>query len=157
MYAELKRKRCSKCKQELDPSLFHNSKKSSDGKTSACRECRLAYRRQPEIRKKERAGYTAWRNADKERAKRLDFRNNLRVHFGLTVEQYTAMVEAQNGVCAICGKPESHPRKKNLAVDHCHTTGKIRGLLCNSCNTGIGLLKEDERLFLRTIEYLKQS
>ena len=48
-------------------------------------------------------------------------------------------------------------RIKSLSVDHCHTTGKVRGLLCQSCNTGIGLLKEDTKLFMAAIEYLEKS
>ena len=60
---------------------------------------------------------------------------NLKRTFGLTVEEYDAMLDAQHGVCAICGKL---PQKKRLAVDHNHTTGKVRGLLCPSCNRTLG-------------------
>lgn len=75
--------------------------------------------------------------------------NNRRLKrvYGITRAQYKELLEAQNGVCAICSKPEtkiSHRSRqiKNLAVDHCHKTKKVRGLLCSSCNVSIGQLSE---------------
>lgn len=63
-------------------------------------------------------------------------------------------------MCAVCQRPESviDPRKgetKELAVDHCHETGRIRGLLCNNCNRAIGLLGDSVELLLKAVEYLK--
>lgn len=63
--------------------------------------------------------------------------HNLKKDFNLTVEEYDAMHEAQGGVCAICGRPQ---QGKRLAVDHDHTTGKVRGLLCTACNRVMGYL-----------------
>lgn len=71
--------------------------------------------------------------------------------FGITIEQYDAMFTAQKGVCAICSQP---PGKRRLAVDHCHTTKAVRGLLCVNCNTAIGNLNDDPELFRRAIAYL---
>ena len=56
--------------------------------------------------------------------------------YDITVDQYLRMSEEQGGVCKICEQPE--PTHYNLAIDHCHTTGKIRGLLCFSCNVTLG-------------------
>jgi hypothetical protein len=84
---------------------------------------------------------------DKERERR----------FGITRQDYAEMFHAQNGVCAICSQPETATRNgrvKALAVDHNHSTGKIRGLLCSDCNTGIGKLKENRNIFLSAIKYL---
>jgi len=78
--------------------------------------------------------------------------------FGISHAEYAELHKKQNGVCAICFKPETATRNgkvKSLAVDHCHTTGKIRGLLCYECNTGIGKLHESEKIFLAAIQYLK--
>lgn len=82
-----------------------------------------------------------------------------RRRFGCDYKQYTDMLNAQDGCCAICGNPETaknpvtqEPRR--LAVDHCHTTGKIRGLLCSACNTAIGLMKDDVVVLQKAIEYL---
>ena len=82
----------------------------------------------------------------------------LKYNYGITVEDYERMVEAQGGVCAICGKSsqEANPGhwKERLAVDHCHETGKVRGLLCNNCNAGIGHLGS-ESVALAAAAYLR--
>ena len=75
----------------------------------------------------------------------------LKHKYGITVEAYDAKVRQQHGVCAICGQP---PGRKKLSVDHCHTTGKIRGLLCILCNTALGKFKDDPRLLQSAINYL---
>ena len=75
---------------------------------------------------------------------------NLKHRYGIGVEDYNAMHKKQEGKCAICGIKKD----ANLDVDHCHDTGKIRGLLCNSCNRAIGLLKEDEKIIKKAAEYL---
>lgn len=63
----------------------------------------------------------------------------LRIRYGMTIEQYDALLAAQNGVCAACASP---PGKRALAVDHDHTSGVVRGLLCGNCNVALGLLYE---------------
>ncbi len=82
--------------------------------------------------------------------------------FGITVDKYNEMLILQKGVCAICGKPESsidHRTKqiRNLAVDHCHSSGKVRGLLCSCCNVAIGQLKDDIALLSSAISYLQRQ
>lgn len=69
--------------------------------------------------------------------------------YGLTVEEGQALIEKANGSCMICGKPH-----KSLNVDHCHETGKVRGMLCSNCNTGIGLFKDNTGLLQAAIDYL---
>lgn len=86
----------------------------------------------------------------------------LKREFGITLVVYQQMFNEQNGCCKICYKPETRSVAKSgkindLAVDHCHTTGKIRGLLCGKCNTAIGLLNEDENILNNCIEYLKKG
>ena len=68
--------------------------------------------------------------------------------------QYDAMFERQNGVCAICKQPE-RSQKQHLAVDHCHRTQRIRGLLCLSCNTTLGNVKENSDTLRAMITYLE--
>ena len=82
-------------------------------------------------------------------------KNKIKREYYLTIEQYNQMFVDQNGVCAICG--EKQENGKNLSIDHNHETGKVRGLLCTRCNTGIGLLKEKEDILLKAIEYLKKE
>ncbi len=113
------------------------------------RERRRVYReRYPE---KVRASTQAWReaNRDKDRAatrqwaadhpveaKQLKRRTQLRLRYGITPEQFFDLLVAQDGKCAICGGAPK--RGRNLSVDHDHSTGVVRGLLCVSCNTGVG-------------------
>lgn len=63
-------------------------------------------------------------------------RERLKGQYGITVEQYEEMLASQNGVCAICQNPPA--KKQRLHVDHCHTTGRVRALLCWTCNTQLG-------------------
>ena len=77
-------------------------------------------------------------------------------------EKYAELLTAQNGVCALCGCAETrlHPSTGtvwDLAVDHCHTTNKVRGLLCNACNRGLGLLDDSVEGLQRAVEYLKKA
>jgi hypothetical protein len=78
--------------------------------------------------------------------------SGLRRRFGMTIEEYDAMLIAQDGGCAICGK--TNPNGKRLAVDHDHTTGKVRGLLCHNCNVGIGSLFDDAALMRKAADYV---
>jgi hypothetical protein len=81
-------------------------------------------------------------------------KHRMKAVYGLTLEDYDAMLEAQGGVCAICGGGPIGGREKYLCVDHDHETGKVRGLLCGHCNTGIGKLKHDSSILAAAIEYL---
>lgn len=76
-----------------------------------------------------------------------------RTQFKFTDEEYEALVAKQQGLCAICGSTCSSGR--NLAVDHCHKTGKVRGLLCGNCNRAIGQLGDDPERIERAASYLR--
>lgn len=71
----------------------------------------------------------------------------------ITESEYVELRKAPN-ICEICGEPNKSARKKNLSVDHCHDTGKIRGLLCDNCNRGLGLFGDNVDLLLKAAEYL---
>jgi hypothetical protein len=80
--------------------------------------------------------------------------------YGITIEQYEAMVIQQQGKCAICDKPEAAKwkgtdRVRSLSVDHCHSTGRVRALLCHSCNRILGLLGDDVERLRRAVTYLE--
>jgi len=84
---------------------------------------------------------------------------SLRKTFNITLVQYNEMLENQNHACAICGEKETvinykNSKKINLSVDHCHTTGKIRGLLCVNCNKGLGHFKDNKAIMEKAILYL---
>ena len=87
---------------------------------------------------------------------------NLRKRYGIGVEEYKELFEKQNGNCAICGKHSSNVFTKGkagfeLCVDHCHETGKVRGLLCENCNTGLGKLQDNVEILRKAIDYLKEE
>lgn len=110
----------------------------------------------------------AWRDANKERAKTnrkrhyeenkehsLDYSRSytLKRKYNLTQAEYNVMLEKQNGTCAICFSKCT----RALAVDHEHSTGRVRGLLCNNCNRGIGHLKENVDTLKCAIDYLENN
>ena len=113
--------------------------------------CRKWARENPEKKKK----------SDRESARRRSFvvkrASYLRRRYGITIEEYDKMLEKQNGCCAICGIHCDDIKSKHLCIDHCHQTGKVRGLLCRSCNAYLGLWKEDINFFKRAILYLQDS
>lgn len=89
--------------------------------------------------------------------KRQTMNANLKALYGITVDEYDAMLEKQNGRCAICGRTEGHgKRSERLCVDHCHDTGKIRQLLCKPCNTGLGCFGDDVDKLYAAVEYLRR-
>jgi Recombination endonuclease VII len=92
----------------------------------------------PEFRKKQLARRNKWRR-----------KRQLR-DYGITLEDYDALLAKQNGVCAICKKKSD----RTLCVDHCHSTGVVRGLLCLKCNTGLGCYDDNPSFMLIAIEYL---
>lgn len=87
---------------------------------------------------------------------------DLKKRFGISLEEFELMKQNQNNLCKICGLPEQAVDKRTkkvreLAVDHCHTSNKIRGLLCSNCNTALGLLKDDPEILFRAIIYLSDK
>jgi hypothetical protein len=89
--------------------------------------------------------------------KEYDLELHMKRAYGLDFKDYERMLEEQNGVCAICSSPPPNNRKTRLAIDHCHKTGKVRGLLCDKCNRSIGLLKDDVSVLKSAIKYLTKD
>lgn len=144
-------KTCTKCKEEKDISFFVSNRSYKDGYTSWCKNCH-------HIKTKE------WRlkNADKTRSSRIFNK------FKITLDAYNLLLQKQNYVCAICGKSETiikHGKLLNLSIDHdrsCCANEEscgscIRGLLCQSCNTGIGKLNDDINVLNSAITYLQNN
>ncbi len=132
--------------QQLPLAAFHKSRSYKDGLQYSCRDCR---------RKLRRASHA--RNPNLARGRQR--RSNL-TRYGLTVESYDSLFERQGGLCAICRRPEravmpSGDTKRRLAVDHCHTTGQVRALLCLACNTTLGKFEDDPDRLERAAEYLR--
>ncbi len=83
---------------------------------------------------------------------------NMIAKYGITIDDFERMNKEQNGVCKICNEPPALKTKwGRLAVDHCHTTGKVRGLLCYPCNTLLGNANDSRWRLRRAIDYLAAS
>ena len=163
-------KRCSKCRRDLPREQFYNQPEGRDGKRGDCIDCVKAYRaaRYHLVRDEAIARAKAWQKANPERVnayhrerrtrpevKARERAGHLKRKFGITPETYNEMLEAQGGVCAICGRP---PRDNiSLHVDHEHGTGRVRGLLCFRCNNALGDFDDDPVLLRQAIEYLARS
>jgi len=162
-------KTCSKCGQRKPITEFYAMKGMRDGHRNDCKACNLAAKK---------ARYDAdpakaiqrvrrWQQANADRVNEVHRRNNarperkaanrtgyLRRTYGITQAEYDAMLEAQGGGCAICGRP---PRPDiSLHVDHDHKTGEIRGLTCFPCNNSLGLMQEEPERFAKAADYLDQ-
>lgn len=104
-----------------------------------------------QYRKKHKARLTkASRDYQRKHALRIQLRRK-----GLTLEEYERVVAKQGETCAICGGPPGG-RWKKYNIDHCHKTGRMRGLLCKACNHAIGLFRDNPRLLKRAIAYLRR-
>lgn len=91
----------------------------------------------------------------KDRTSKRKKRSGLMKDFGINADQYEAMLAEQNHVCAICNKPDICNR--DLAVDHCHTTNRVRGLLCTNCNMALGKFQDDLQNLRKAIEYMERE
>jgi Recombination endonuclease VII len=139
-------KECRKCGTVKDRSEFS---KARDGKygpvlKSYCKCC-------------ESAAALQWFRDNAERSAETKRRWNLHKLYGITPEAYDALLAEQGGVCAICKRPERAQRlgrPLQMPVDHCHATGRLRGILCHACNRAIGLLRDDVEVLREAIAYL---
>jgi hypothetical protein len=111
-----------------------------------------AYREKNKARR--HAQTSKWKKENPDKVAIVERRSLLKKKYGLSLEQYEAMSEAQGHSCAICGGHREQEHTGKLIVDHCHATGAVRGLLCNTCNRGIGLLKDDPQLLSHALNYL---
>lgn len=148
--SSIKTKVCTSCKKSKDASLFY--RRGLKGLRATCKECSSKKSKQwrDSNLKQHRSNYVKW--AKKNPTKTIE--RHLKQRYGISIEDYEGMLEKQEGCCAICGVHTSG-EEKNLAVDHCHNTGKVRGLLCFDCNTGLGKLKDSEELLRKALKYLE--
>lgn len=134
-------KNCKNCGSD---DWYHYEEHSN----TACAPCVLR-------RQKERK---PWRG--RKRNKKLLSANQMRHKYGIEPEEYERLLEEQDGVCAICGSEDNGFNQhgtKRFAIDHNHTTGDIRGLLCNRCNTAIGLLQDDPDIIRKAEAYVREK
>ena len=132
-------KNCYACKTTKPVSEFYRSNKTYYQKE--CKDCNR-------LRK------GRWHKT--EEGKRSSANTKLKSRFGITLDDYEAMYAEQGGQCQICGVTESCSGHR-LAVDHCHTSGKIRGLLCKACNLGLGYYRDNKEFLANAIKYLDEK
>lgn len=164
-------KKCTNC-GGLGP--FYKNKSRSDGLSGECRAClRVRYDEwrsaNPEKAKaatnrwrarnsdRNKASKVKWRAENLERVRSTARRSTLVRMYGITVEDFSAMFKQQHGICPVCGSSmKEFGRGSNFAcVDHDHTTGKIRGLLHQKCNVGLGHFNDDPVLLRKAANYLE--
>lgn len=161
-------KKCTRCKENKELHRFTKCINSKDGAYSQCKDCKSQLAREYRKNNPEKAKELDRKRGAKYREKSKDtrkiyynknknkFKNRIILKkFGISLDDYNKMFEKQKGCCGICNTHQSE-FNISLAIDHCHTTGKIRGLLCNHCNMGIGLFNENIKTLEKSIEYLKQ-
>ena len=134
-------KKCIKCKCNKQLKEFCKDNSRKDGLQLICKEC------------KKKLGATHYIK-NKEKIKSQVRIYDLKVDHGITIEMFNEMFENQNGCCYICGKHQKD-LNRSLCVDHNHTTGQIRGLLCHSCNFILGFAYENIDTLKKSIEYLE--
>ncbi len=171
-------KRCRKCGERKPRAEFSPVKRGKDGLNLVCRACERTRNNQPKIQTKFRTNKTcgsckttkpiddfptrsasrdARANTCTECVAVFNRTRTLRIKYNLSREQYNQIYERQNGMCAICGRTDSGMKHApDLLVDHDHSTGENRGLLCCNCNAGIGQFKDDPALLTKAIVYLNQ-
>jgi hypothetical protein len=132
-------KKCSKCGIEKPLSEFHKDKARSDGARSSCKLCYSKFHEE----------YYA-KNIDKVKSKNKKMW--LQRKYGLSIKEYELLKNKQDNKCVIC--QEKLNEGYDVHVDHSHKTGKIRGILCRWCNTGLGNFKDKTQSLQRAIEYL---
>jgi hypothetical protein len=133
---------CPQCNETKMPEEFHKDPRSKTGLTSWCNSCR-------------RLKTKDWVKNNPEKAKRSRRNTTLKRVYGITLHDYEELLKTQWGVCAICKTNEPGGQGKIFVVDHCHSTNKVRALLCVKCNCAIGLLNEDPLLFDAAKQYLQ--
>ncbi len=160
---------CVECNSEL-------TKRSRGPSPSRCESCKRKraseLRKKPERKEKERETMRVWNknnrhrinylrqkrrkaNPEKEKEKRRN--EKLRCYYNISPDDYSRLLAIQNGCCAICGSTHHYGNKKSshFQIDHDHTTGDVRGLLCAKCNRGLGLLGDSESSILKVLNYLR--
>lgn len=97
-----------------------------------------------------------WRNKNKQYCRDRQRPYHLKREYGIDEKEYKRLLDKQNGKCAICETNKPTGKWKVFAVDHCHKTNTIRGILCNECNRGMGLLKDSFVLLRKAAEYIER-
>lgn len=168
-------KLCTKCKRDLSFSKFCKNKTVKSGLHSYCKDCTKGLKKKNKIKELTEEEILAIK--DKKRLYYLEYKKRpvlvtengltefkekyIKQKYNLTPFQYNSLLDEANGLCAICKKPEvlnnRGGRIKSLSIDHCHKTGKVRGLLCTKCNSALGLFDDNINVLNQAINYLNNG
>jgi len=134
-------KTCKECHRTLDDGQFNKNCGMHDGRLNTCKDCVAAYAKD-------------YRSKNREVLRKLKSIAARKRKYNITPDEMYGIFEKQGKVCAICGR--NNPTGRGWQVDHEHTTGKVRGILCHRCNTAIGMLKDDPNLLQQALDYLRR-
>lgn len=139
---------CVECNERKHITEFHltnNKRGKANGRRRKCKSCVTL------IAKK-------YRNANRDRYRELSRKWHLKSQYGLSVVDYDQMLTEQEEKCKVCKiKFDLEDQNRRPHVDHCHNTGKVRGILCFTCNTAIGKMKDDPDLLRKAADYLEDD
>jgi len=127
-------KTCTKCVTKKEVSEFYSGR-------ADCKVCNLARQ-------------TAHRHKNKDKYNQYKRKYKIFNKYNLTEYEYKELIKSQNNCCAICGINAEDVRYKTLCIDHNHTTQKVRGLLCPTCNRGLGLFQDSTEVLEKALDYL---
>lgn len=176
-------KTCPDCNINKMVPEFNKSAHSKDGLAPICRDCSRIRQKEYVEREIPKSPDLKWCRLCDTIKPKIEFyvnrnhstgRNNyckgcsrnlnFKREYGISLEEYDDMLFKQSGQCLICGDSQNlnvidyrSGKNRRLAVDHCHKTGKVRGLLCDWCNRALGFLRDDPELFEKAAEYLRES
>lgn len=147
-------KKCTLCEEEKPFSEFYMR---GTNPQSHCKSCGVVRIRDWRAKNPEKVRKWNRRWTEENRTTERNRVDHLQHKYGLTLEQYDAMLASQNGACKICNSFTPGGTSGRFHVDHDHTTGKIRGLLCHHCNIGLGHFKDDISTLAKAIAYLQDN
>lgn len=146
---------CATCEKEKPIEAFHRNARSLGGRLRRCGVCvNEAKALVPRDRAAANASARRYREANLQRVQETQRRSKLMLQYGITLEEYDAMLDEQGGGCAICTSTDPGHGKRHFCVDHDHETGRVRGLLCKDCNTGLGMFGDSIAALMAAANYL---
>lgn len=148
-----RKKRCSLCKRSRFIKHFYKNYATGRGLQARCKFC--TKKQNDKWRKENRSRMLflqkKWHQRNLKRCKQLNARSHVQRSYGLTPEEHKILRKKQKNRCAVCR------RKAKLFVDHCHSSKKVRGLLCRHCNSALGFSRENPRILQKLIRYLRRN
>lgn len=145
-------KRCPKCEEEKPVEEFSPRRKGGQLRQPYCKPCSRSVNRDNYRRNGNNWVETRKRYEKTGKGKSRHYKHK----YGINEKEYRDLVDLFGGQCGICGKTEKEEGKR-LSVDHCHTTGEVRGILCMDCNVSLGRMKEDPSLLREMIRYINKD